>query len=122
MTSPVSAIEAIEKALDEFDREVQEQLSAESERADLWEELDVNASDLREVLSLARQAEALQRENAELREALKPFAECVPEWDGEPDSLHVFFEWNDENAPVPSLPVADFRRARALLGGSEHAE
>lgn len=67
--------------------------------------------------ALALQLEALKRENAELREALRPFAECAPEWEGEPDSLHVFFEWNDENAPVPSLPVADFRRARALLNG-----
>src|SRR5690606_19977461 len=66
--------------------------------------------------------EALKRENAELREALRPFAECAPEWEGEPDSLHVFFEWNDESAPVPSLPVADFRRARTLLKEEANAE
>ena len=69
-TSPVSAIEAIEKAMDEFDREVDDALSSESERADLWNDIDVSASDLREVLALARQAEALERENAELRKKL----------------------------------------------------
>ena len=74
------------------------------------------------LLALARQAAEKDAEIARLREALSPFAECAPEWESEPDSLHVFFEWNDENAPVPSLPVADFRRARALLGGYENAE
>ena len=105
MTSPISAIEDIEAALNE---------------APICEYPDFTNA-VREVLTLARQAEALQRENAELREALTPFAECAPEWEGEPDSLHVFLEWNDEGAPIPSLPVADFRRARALLGG-ENAE
>jgi hypothetical protein len=111
MTSPVSAIEAIER----FERAVRangyrtsdDQTEAECQAAKAV------------VLAFARKAEAYEREIAELREALKPFAECCPEWDGEPDSLHVFFEWNDECAPVPSLPVADFRRARAALQSSE---
>lgn len=130
MTSPVSAIEAIEKALDEFDREVQEQLSSESERADLWEELDVNASDLREVLAVARQAEALQRENAEkdariaaLEAGIRPFSKYAG----------VVFERNFNSSDpvdtmtatdgaVSTLYARDFFSARALLGGSEHAE
>lgn len=50
-----------------------------------------------------------------LTAALEPFAEVASEWDGEPASLHVFFEWNDESAPVPSLPVDCFRTARTAL-------
>ncbi|MGJ7039202.1 hypothetical protein J2Y63_002457 [Shinella sp. BE166] len=70
------------------------------------------AADLIEALrsDISRLTKALD----EARKALEPFAECAPEWDGEPDSLHVFLEWNDENQPVPSIPVADFRRAAAI--------
>lgn len=129
MTSPVSAIEAIEKALDEFDREVQEQLSAESERAGLWEELDVNASDLREVLALARQAEALQRENAEkdarialLRESLLGFEHACEQL-AATRSLEIYTAMIDGGQAREFLELDNARRrARALLGGSENAE
>ena len=76
---------------------------------------------MREVLALARQAEALQRENAELREALKPFADHIDE---------MKFDLDNKGNPVPDhylvgwvyVTCGDFRRARALLGGSENAE
>jgi hypothetical protein len=58
--------------------------------------------------------EAKRREE-KLVEALEPFAECCSEWDGEPASLHVFFQWTDEDNPVPSVTVEDFRRTRAAL-------
>jgi len=81
------------------------------------------------LLAEARKAEAMEREIAEkdariaaLEAGLHAFAECAGEWDGEPESLHVFFEWNDENTPVPSLPVANFRRARTLLNGGSDAQ
>ena len=115
MTSPVSGIEAIEKAMDEFDREVDDALSSESERADLWNDIEVSASDLREVLALARQAEALQRENVELREALEPFAAIADQLPirsvGVPDHKPL---WGYDGV---ELSYGDFRRARALLGG-----
>ncbi|WP_242221584.1 hypothetical protein [Shinella zoogloeoides] len=74
-------------------------------------------------VSSARQAEALQRENAELREALKPFAVIAGRFSDEtsrrlkPDD-HNVWGYGDER----TLTYGDFRRARALLGGYEHAE
>lgn len=68
-----------------------------------------------EVLALARQAEALQRENAELREALEPFAAIADQLPirsvGVPDHRSV---WGYDGV---ELSYGDFRRARALLGG-----
>lgn len=72
-----------------------------------------------EMRALRLVADAKDRRIEALEAALTPFAECASEWDGEPDSLHVFLEWNDDKKPVPSLPVADFRRARAALSGKE---
>lgn len=76
---------------------------------------------IREVLALARKAEALQRENAELREALKPFAvkyaDITPSDDEilggarHPDEMDV-----DELALI-TISIGSLRRARALLGG-----
>lgn len=69
---------------------------------------------------VTRRATAAEAEAARLRglleeaeKALEPFADCAREWDGEDDSLHVFFEWDDET-PAQSLPVADFRAARSI--------
>jgi len=59
----------------------------------------------------------LEKRLADAAVVIEPFADCASEWDGEPDSLHVFLEWNDERKPVPSLPVADFRAARAYMEG-----
>ena len=58
--------------------------------------------------ALARQAEALQRENAELREALRPFA----------DVARYFGHLGDDNGSVMvNIYLGSLRRARALLGG-----
>lgn len=51
----------------------------------------------------------------DMAKALEAFSECCPEFEDQPDDLHVFLEWNDEGEPVQSLPVADFRRARSAL-------
>lgn len=60
----------------------------------------------------ARQAEALKRENAELREALKPFA----------DVARYFGHLGDDYGSVMvNIDLGSLRRARALLGG-ENAE
>jgi len=83
---------------------------------------------MREVLALARQAEALQRENAELREALKPFA-AHKTADGIRGPHSLFYIPNDHpllfnglgNDARATVTVGDIRRARALLGG-ENAE
>lgn len=90
-------------------------LRAENER--LRDKL-VEAGYRREGLTWKALEHGLNHRSAEARlaEAVKvmePFADCASEWNGEADSLHVFFEWNDEGKPVPSLPVADFRAARA---------
>lgn len=73
----------------------------------------------------SRKAEALQRENAELREALKPFARVAPVFDtavkpAPRNDDHEFYAWQTTGGHV-SITVGDFRRARALLGG-ENAE
>ena len=69
---------------------------------------------MREVLALARQAEALQRENAELRKALKPLAAEADCWSSAyPDTCLV--------ARTSKISLGTIRRARALLGG-ENAE
>lgn len=82
---------------------------------------------MREVLALARQAEALQRENAELREALKPFATDADNWsDGVPHTHKTLCTEPNSTTAHPgseaAFTVGDLRRARALLGGSENAE
>ncbi|MBB5040850.1 hypothetical protein [Shinella fusca] len=137
MISPVSAIEAIEKAMegvtveewivngDRFSVEtdatfIPDQkviaLCATGEGA-MARALYIAACSpdrMRGVLSLARQAEALQRENAELREALKPFAHAAQFYDPpENDDCHV--AWGHD------FTIGSIRRARALLGG-ENAE
>lgn len=61
--------------------------------------------------------EALQRENAELREALKPFALLA-------DELSIDMSSRPNDRPAwgfndAELTYGDFRRARALLGGSD---
>lgn len=72
---------------------------------------------VRQVLALARQAEALQRENAELREALSPFSVLASRFSDEtsrrlkPDDHNVWGYGDD------TLTYGDFRRARALIGG-----
>lgn len=79
---------------------------------------------IREVLALASQAEALQRENAELREALRPFADVVERAETAAEyfgACHV--EEVDDSRPygLTGTTWGDLRRARALLGG-ENAE
>ena len=65
---------------------------------------------VREVLALARQAEALQRENAELRKALKPLAAEADCWSSAyPDTCLV--------ARTSKISLGTIRRARALLNG-----
>lgn len=81
---------------------------------------------MREVLALARQAEALQRENAELREALEPFA-AHQTADGLSGPGSLLYIPNDHpilfnglgNDVRVSVTVGHIRRARALLGGSD---
>ncbi len=76
-----------------------------------------------------RQAEVLQRENAELREALKPFARHKTA-DGLRVPNSLLYIPNDHpilfnglgNDARATATVGDIRRARALLGGSENAE
>lgn len=100
MTSPVSAIETIES--------VEEALSDSS----ISTYPDFTAA-VRDVIALARHAEAFQRENAELREALKPFASVA----------NYFGHLGDDGGSVMvNIYLGSLRRARALLGGSEYAE
>lgn len=95
MTSPVSAIEDIEAALNE---------------APICEYPDFTNA-VREVLALARQAEALQRENAELRAVMK---ECHA-------ALKMMISPGDISGSTVLGAFAAAKsaeaRARALLGG-----
>lgn len=66
---------------------------------------------------------ALETENAELRAALKPFADCADEIDYE-DATRRFY--NEEAEPTPDeewvkfrLLAKDYRAARTALKGSE---
>lgn len=74
---------------------------------------------MREVLALARQAEALQRENAELREALRPFADVADLVDSETEGVADSdeFQMHFHDYLMASWKLSIFRRARALLGG-----
>jgi len=152
MTSPVSAIEAIEKAMEgvtpgpwqtvqtrtdiqrltvagpseivcgldgicEPDR-MNDRLFAE-DAANMRYIAACNPVAISELLALARQAEALQRENADLQEALMPFAAIA-------DQLPIRSVEVPEHKPLwgydgVELSYGNFRRARALLGG-ENAE
>jgi len=85
---------------------------------------------MREVLALARQAEALQRENAGLREALSPSGETKAAYIGEFRFPYTVWDPHGEfeithNVAVPWTTIKEIMaaiRARALLGGSENAE
>lgn len=163
MTSPVSAIEAIEKAMEGVTPgrwgQYHPSYAPEAEGAPFstWDSShDVSAMEdgkhikriatfkhatdaayldacspdrMREVLALARQAEALQRENAEkdariaaLEAGIRPFSKYAG----------VVFERNFNSSDpvdtmtatdgaVSTLYARDFFSARALLGGSENA-
>ena len=107
MTSPVSAIEAIER----FERAVRANGYRTSDDQTEAEYQAAKAA----VLTLARQAEALQRENAELRtvtESGQAFANQV---------RGITYKLNGQaySSTVSELNQfdADLRRARALLGG-----
>lgn len=131
MTSPVSAIEAIEKAMEGVtpgpwkaegyvvmgDWHASGGIASVRSGSRAFNDAAFiaacNPVAIREVLSLARQAEALQREMAELREALEPFAAEADGWSSAyPDTCL---------ARTSKVNLADLRRARALLGGSENA-
>ena len=109
MTSPVSAIEAIER----FKRAVRANGYRTSDDQTEAEYQAAKAA----VIALARQAEALQRENAEkdaritaLTKGLTPFARIA--------------DMTRSNAPGTSVMVNvdRCRDARALLGGYKNAE
>ena len=140
MTSPASAIEAIEKAMegvtpdilryeaDAMYAAIQGEECGDTHHAYNWSDkphrvlydaINMMRRSADTIDALARQAEALQRENAELRKmvtdcsaALSPFADAV---------------FNDNGDMAVNLSLAsgdDFirayfadRRARALLGG-----
>lgn len=122
MTSPVSAIEAIEKAPNRIQgmvRSIEQYRNGDPKAVAAGSHAQVlfALQDMRhDILVLwdfaveaARQAEALQRENAEkdariaaLEEALRPFAAIEP----------VSISTSDGH-----IASAAFRRARALLGG-----
>jgi hypothetical protein len=108
MTSPVSSLEAIER----FERAV----TANGYRTcDDHTEAEYQAAKAL-VLALARKAEAYERENAELREALKPFAIGWADENG----------WTDiacqKDRIVDWFGPSDFRRARSLTKEQDNAE
>lgn len=169
MTSPVSAIEAIEKAIEHATpgpwqtRQMGKRLNKQIDRlfvvgpSEVVHGLDgicepdrmndrmfgednsnmlyiaaCNPVAMREVLALARQAEALQRENAELvavresgRVAAAVLHDALMIERGNVaalrQSLSDILETAEQYWANPS-EVSEIVRARALLGGSENAE
>lgn len=143
MTSPVSAIEAIEKAMEGvtpglwYDapgtttgRIVVAPNTTKAKRriaALGGPDREANAAYIAAcspdrmgvVLALARQAEALQRENAELREALRPFADVADLVDSETEGVADSdeFQMHFHDYLMASWKLSIFRRARALIGG-----
>lgn len=102
MTSPVSAIEAIER----FERAVR----ANGYRTcDDHTEAEYQAAKA-DVLALARQAEALQRENAEKNAEIAKLR----------GSLSEILETAEQYWANPA-EISEITRARALLGESENA-
>jgi len=63
--------------------------------------------------SLASRIKELEAENKRLREALTPFAEVAAEFDD------LSIAWGDHYAPLRPISLGTFRRARAVLGGSD---
>lgn len=148
MTSPVSAAEAIEQAMEGVTNKVAWSVEGYGEATGqvnvvgdgffiagvIANQPDQEATAayiaacnpvaMREVLALARQAEALQRENAELREALKPFADVADLVDSETEGVADWdeFQMHFHDYLMASWKLSLFRRARALLGGYENAE
>jgi len=154
MTSPVSAIEVIEKAMEGVTNKVTWSVEGfddatgqvnvvgdgffiagvianqPDQEATATYIAACNPVAMREVLALARQAEALQRENAEkdariaaLEAGIRPFSKFAG----------VVFERNFNSSDpvdtmtatdgaVSTLYARDFFSARALLGESENAE
>lgn len=78
---------------------------------------------MREVLAAARKAEALQRENADLREALEPFAEIADLVDSETEGVadNDEFQMHFHDYLMASWKLSMFRRARTLLKDSADA-
>lgn len=104
MTSPVSAIEAdYRKTLADI-QSWHKRLDAPGSA------LALSHGQIGHVLEVARQAEALRRENAELREALQNLMGCYDT----PLSRRRF--------PPDEFMKEALDIARALLGGSENAE
>lgn len=128
MTSPVSAIEAIEKAMEGVTHPDAPEWIAVAQDGDgpnggFWTCAAATTESPRYIRAdiysaLARQAEALQRENAEkdariaaLEEAIAPFAilaNDVDRWGHEDDSTCPH-----------RLRATDVRRARALIQGEK---
>lgn len=113
MTSPVSAIEKPDRIWAYGNnRGSRVWTPMKPVIAGAHEEQEYVRADVHE--AAARKAEALQRENAELREALQPFA----------DQAETFDSYGNGN-PIPDRlqpsfvdhTIGDLRRARALLGG-----
>lgn len=92
-------------AREEVERERDEKIARALNQADVEAERAGNAlNDL----------EAAEQALAEMREALKPFAEVAGDFDGEESGLSVGLV-GDERKPAPEVLVSDFRRARTLL-------
>lgn len=131
MTSPVSAIEAIEKLDDLLDRyfQIGVQQGLEQRAHDDREGSAQDAcEEIRSVfLSLAGQAEALQREMAALleAEALSGIRALVAGWNGEhlPENERFGRHHDELGVKLPTTCGAIYAldeamtRARALLGG-----
>lgn len=73
---------------------------------------------MREVLAFVR---AMERENAALKEALRAFADISDLVDAETEGFSDddTFDLMFHDYLLDRLPLHDFRRARALLGGSD---
>lgn len=78
---------------------------------------------MREVLAAARKAEALERENAQLREALEPFAEIADLVDSETEGVadNDEFQMHFHDYLMASWKLSLFRRARTLIKDSADA-
>jgi hypothetical protein len=101
-----NAARRLQEQIDDFDRDVADELESEGERADLWDDIDVSVKDLRTVLSaLAQPSEAGGLEA--LREKVARIIEPSAFEDETPHHQRVYRNMSLAEARADALAKAD---------------
>ena len=137
-----SLIERLLSALADFDADAVDHINNESERADLWGDIDLPVALVRQAAdALAKsderiasidafaqkykrhmhnaeaRAEAAERELAKMREALEPFRNAAAAIDDQWSDEYPMMGTREFSDKAVVVTVGDLRRARAALEG-----